>query len=374
MKHRNPYTLYSRNNVWYYRVYDEDNKRLAFSTGQKTKAKANAFVMSRFKLGTLIPNKPNNKVVTFETYAINWWDWDKCLYIKHEKARGVEFSRRYCHNQMMTLKNHLIPAFGKMRLSQITVAKVEDWLFAKVDVDGKAPKTANNCLNALSVMLGEACRRELIKDNPCKKIKQLKPRCKQRGILTMEEVSKLFSSLKNWDNDIFAYAGNLLASCTGMRSREVAAIRGINLKKDHLEISESFDEMFGIKPTKTHDSRKLPLPQKVLDVLHSIKRGDDDYLFTLNGKKPVNQHFFLYALYDALEKIGVTKEERIKRNIVFHSWRHFLNSQLLANNISETKTQKITGHKTLEMTKHYAHFNAKDFQDVLEVTSEIISG
>ncbi|MFA6907154.1 MAG: tyrosine-type recombinase/integrase, partial [Sphaerochaeta sp.] len=167
------------------------------------------------------------------------------------------------------------------------------------------------------------------------------------GILTTEEVNKLFSSLDIWDNDIFAYAGNLLASCTGMRSREVAAIRGINLKKDHLEISESFDEMFGMKPTKTHDSRKLPLPQKVLDVLHSIKRGDDDYLFTLNGKKPVNQHFFLYALYDALEKIGVTKEERIKRNIVFHSWRHFLNSQLLANNISETKTQKITGHKTL---------------------------
>ena len=347
MKHRNPYTLYFRNNVWYYRVYDENNKRLAFSTGQKTKAKANAFVISRFKQGTAIPNKPNSKVITFEAYAVNWWDWDKCLYIKHEKARGVEFSQRYCHNQKMLLKNHLIPTFGKMRLSQITVAKVEDWLFAKVDVDGKAPKTANNCLNTLSVMLGEACRRELIKDNPCKKVKQLKPRCKQRGILTTEEVNKLFSSLDIWDNDIFAYAGNLLASCTGMRSREVAAIRGINLKKDHLEISESFDEMFGMKPTKTHDSRKLPLPQKVLDVLHSIKRGDVDYLFTLNGKKPVNQHFFLYALYDALEKIGVTKEERIKRNIVFHSWRHFLNSQLLANNISETKTQKITGHKTL---------------------------
>jgi integrase len=73
-----------------------------------------------------------------------------------------------------------------------------------------------------------------------------------------------------------------------------------------------------------------------------------------------------------LEKIGINKEERIERNIVFHSWRHFLNSQLLSNNISEAKTQKITGHKTKEMMMHYAHFNANDFQDVLEVTSEIL--
>jgi integrase len=259
-----------------------------------------------------------------------------------------------------------------MRLSQITVAKVEDWLFSKIEVEGKAPKTANNCLSNLSVMLGEACRRGLIKENPCDKVKPLKPRCKPRGILTTEEVQKLFASLDNWDGDIVAYAGNLVGACTGMRSREVAALRGMNLKADHLEIAQSYDEMFGMKSTKTHDFRALPLPSKVLDVLHTLKRGDDDFLFTLNGKKPVNQHFFLYALYDAMEKIGISKDERKQRNIVFHSWRHFMNSQLLANNISEIKTQKITGHKTKEMTMHYAHFNAKDFQDVLEVTSEII--
>lgn len=372
MKYRSPFTLYQRDDVWYYRVYDDNDKRIAFCTGQKSKAKAMAYVMSRFKQGTLIPNKPDSKVITFETYAIDWWDWNKCIYLKHEKARGTEFSQRYCHNQEMTMKKHLVPAFGKMRLSQITVAKVEDWLFSKIEVEGKAPKTANNCLSNLSVMLGEACRRGLIKENPCDKVKPLKPRCKPRGILTTEEVQKLFASLDNWDGDIVAYAGNLVGACTGMRSREVAALRGMNLKADHLEIAQSYDEMFGMKSTKTHDFRALPLPSKVLDVLHTLKRGDDDFLFTLNGKKPVNQHFFLYALYDAMEKIGISKDERKQRNIVFHSWRHFMNSQLLANNISEIKTQKITGHKTKEMTMHYAHFNAKDFQDVLEVTSEII--
>ncbi len=373
MKYRNPFTLYQRNKVWYYRVYDENGKRIAFCTGQTSKAKAMACVMSRFKQGTLIPDKPKTDLITFETYAANWWDWDKCLYLKHERARGTEFSQRYCHNQAMTMKKHLIPAFGKMKLSQITVAKVEDWLFSKVEVEEKAPKTANNCLSNLSVMLGEACRRGLINENPCDKVKPLKPRCKQRGILTMEEAKKLFSSLEFWDGDIYAYAGNLLASCTGMRSREVAGIKGINLKGDHIEIDESYDEMFGAKPTKTHDTRILPLPPKVLDVLHSLKRGDDDFLFTFDGSKPVNQHFFLYHLYDAMEKIGISREEQERRNIVFHSWRHFVNSQLLANNISEIKTQKITGHKTKEMTLHYAHFNANDFQDVLEVTSEIMT-
>ena len=151
------------------------------------------------------------------------------------------------------------------------------------------------------------------------------------------------------------------------------ALRGCNIKVDHLEIMESFDERYGLKSTKTHDFRQIPLPEKVLALLQTLKRGEDDFLFTLNGVKPVNQHYFLYALYKALENIGITEKERIQRNIVFHSWRHFVNSQLLANNISEAKTQKITGHKTRAMTLHYTHFNAKDLQDILKVTNRILS-
>ena len=222
MKYRQPFTLIQRNKVWYYRVFDEEGKRKTYSTGQISKAKAMAYVMSKFKQGTLIPDKPKLNLITFATYAKNWWDWDKCLYLRHERARGMEYSRRYCDNQAKNMTNHLVPAFGRMKLHQITVAKVEDWLFSLVEVQNLAPKTANNQLSIMSVMMGEACRRGLIKINPCEAVRPLKPKCKDRGILTCQEVQKLFSSLDIWDNDLYGFAGNVVAACTGMRSREVA--------------------------------------------------------------------------------------------------------------------------------------------------------
>lgn len=78
------------------------------------------------------------------------------------------------------------------------------------------------------------------------------------------------------------------------------------------------------------------------------------------------------SFYRAMAVKGITEEERRERNITFHSWRHFLNSQLLANGINESKTRKIIGHSTAEMTKRYAHFLVNDFADVLEITESIL--
>jgi integrase len=66
-----------------------------------------------------------------------------------------------------------------------------------------------------------------------------------------------------------------------------------------------------------------------------------------------------YAIHDsfyrALAAKGIKEEEREKRNITFHSWRHFLNSQLLVNGVNEAKTRKITGHSTAAMTLSITH-------------------
>ncbi len=69
----------------------------------------------------------------------------------------------------------------------------------------------------------------------------------------------------------------------------------------------------------------------------------------------------------ALHKIGINEEERRKRNITFHSWRHFFNTLCRVNNISDSKLQRITGHKTDKMTEHYTHYSKNDFKDILAV-------
>jgi hypothetical protein len=41
-------------------------------------------------------------------------------------------------------------------------------------------------------------------------------------------------------------------------------------------------------------------------------------------------------------------------------------------NVSTLKVQKVTGHKSLSMTRHYTHFDSRDFTEVLDVQNNLI--
>jgi len=69
--------------------------------------------------------------------------------------------------------------------------------------------------------------------------------------------------------------------------------------------------------------------------------------------------------------IGITEETRRKRNITFHSHRHFLNSLLINGNIPHQKIQSITGYLTVEITQHYYHLD--DMQDVQKVQESLFA-
>ena len=45
----------------------------------------------------------------------------------------------------------------------------------------------------------------------------------------------------------------------------------------------------------------------------------------------------------------------------------------MLNRINESKTRKITGHSTAEMTDRYTKFLVNDFMDVLRITEGIAS-
>ena len=105
-----------------------------------------------------------------------------------------------------------------------------------------------------------------------------------------------------------------------------------------------------------------------------IGEDPDGFIFSLDfGEKPYPETFVLKELYSALEKIGISKEEREKRNITFHSYRHFFNTYCRANNVTDDKVRAVTGHKTQAMVDNYTHFNINDFKEILDVQETIIN-
>ena len=78
MKIHNDFTLYFRvvpsgKRVVYYYAYDEDENRLnGKSTGETTL--------------TAVPRR--GYIPTFAEYAVDWWDWEKCGYLKKRRKRS----------------------------------------------------------------------------------------------------------------------------------------------------------------------------------------------------------------------------------------------------------------------------------------------
>ncbi|MGD0728322.1 MAG: tyrosine-type recombinase/integrase [Spirochaetia bacterium] len=69
--------------------------------------------------------------------------------------------------------------------------------------------------------------------------------------------------------------------------------------------------------------------------------------------------------------MGITAEEREERRITFHSHRHFLDTLLRTARVPDPLVQRVTGHRTQEMTKHYSHFALEDFGEVVKVQEKV---
>jgi integrase len=70
--------------------------------------------------------------------------------------------------------------------------------------------------------------------------------------------------------------------------------------------------------------------------------------------KPMFLRAFLYDLRKAMCDIGISIEEQKRRNLTFHSWRHYYNSALRGTVPDET-LRKFVGHESEEMTDNYDH-------------------
>jgi integrase len=182
-------------------------------------------------------------------------------------------------------------------------------------------------------------------------IKRLKNDRKHIEIITVEELGKLFSSgwQRIWGEDEVAYTANKLASLTGMRVGEILGLRGEYVYDDHIYVCGQFGK-YGYGPTKTKESDKAEWFRLCV--------------FPKRGAKPVSGRHLYNRFHRALTRIGIPRAEIARRGLSFHSWRHFLNTELQVMDVPLVKVQSVTGHKSDRMREWYSHFDAKEFSEV----------
>lgn len=358
-----PKTLANGKTVYYYSCYDEKGKRRQFSTGKEDEIEATEIVLERFRNGTLIQNTN----LAFNTYAYNFFNYDG-RYVQNRIHRGYSYSRSCCDKNNSIINKKAIPFFGTWPLNMITTRDIEDWITAEKKT-GLSNATLNRRIKTLRLIFNEAFRLQDITFNPFDAVKLFHDDTKSKGIYTEKEIKTLFKekeSVSLWKNKT-SYLINYLAVLTGMRLGELQALRVEDLSPNSIKVSHSYDAMYGIKETKTGESREIPISLELYEELVSMLMWQKNgYIFSLNnGVKPVNRNYIYKDYYSAMNKIGLTRETLIKRNLSFHSYRHTFASILANNNVPELFIRKLTGHASQQVFNGYTHIEIEQLRKAM---------
>lgn len=359
------FQLYKRGKYWYYWTYDANGKRFKKATGAKTKQEAFEICLSRKEEGTLVSGRPEGASITLALYGKDFWNYDTCPIIQSKLRRGGKYGKKTAHDNQAAFDNHVSPFLGKVRLSELSEAMIEEWLISLPDNHNLANKTSNNALQSLKQMLDQAVRERILTESPAKNVKPLANDSTRYGAFTAEQVKALFEH--EWTNKV-ARDMCFVASRTGMRMGEVRAISTFQIKPDHILVNASWSRQEGRKSTKSGWARKVPITQEVSDLLAQYSPPAGGLLFSLDGETPISDTTVRYNLRKEMEAINAEKKclffdyDNKEEPLVFHSFRHFLNTRLLAAGMPNSKIQAIIGHESDKMTEHYAHLDVKDLE------------
>ncbi len=362
--------------AWYYWFYDENGKQVRKSCGQNgkpclLKREAEAFI-ANLKDEELIDS--STKLVTFNDYCNGFYDPDS-RFLKKQAARGFKYQENSLYQKRLYLNKFLL-VFGDVNVKEIRAGQIENWL-----IDMNCSNSVKN--NILAVI--DEIESELYSDGLIDfeiHVKHFKRNTKDKGILTIAEISQLFPSdydelIKVWrvrtterEQDIYSFATAIYTMLsTGMRSSEIRALQWNQfIRPDAILINAMIDSNDNRvnrlkKWTDTNKKwRATVLPDKTVKMIELLRldKSDNDYVFVCMDK-PLSTSFLLDHFKCVLKNNNIDCDSR---NITIHSLRFTYNS-LMRNEISGNDLRLMVGHTNERMTEYYDKSKAIDHLDDL---------
>ncbi|MFZ2636415.1 MAG: tyrosine-type recombinase/integrase [Rectinemataceae bacterium] len=390
---RKAYSLYKRfstadksrgnEGVWYFRTYDKaGNRTTGRTTGEASKAKADAYCQRLFQTGKLgFPKAPTLQEFVNSCHFFEWeGDFPECKYSKErlsESKPGTPLIQKaHVRNSRKFMENHILPYFGITKIDLISQKSIKEWRMDLI-AEGLAHKTINNIASVFRVILKQAIADGIIlKDDPFDGLRKLGVGTGREGSLSQKEALLLMnpqSMQAIWNGNRLHYLLNLSAMISGSRASELLGMRKENLFIDHFSVSGSWKRMERKKGvTKTKKARFISIPEYLYNELTAFCTWDGFVFSTNYGVSPVSINTLPRNLYAALANIGLDADCLENREINFHAWRRFANSYMRNFGVPDAKVRELTGHATEAMTSHYMDWTADSFRDVVKAQENLI--
>ncbi len=324
----------------------------------------------------------NTKTVSESETPVNliealttFWDFGNSEYVKKRIARGYDIKQRNCKEKLGIVRRYWMTYFDAERTVQsLTSRELDDFLMYLRTERNLSADTVNKTMTAGNMAFEFLIKEGRITSNPLASVERFKVKAKKRGIPTETEMKKLMDLDWNWTDRVNKLAFKV-AALFGLRAGEISGLQvcDVDAVADLLYVRHSWNDTDKLKETKNGDDRTIPIEHGVaLELLNQARRNpeysDTSFVFwspKVSGQ-PMWPSSFEDDFYLAMQKIGISEEQRKARNIVFHSLRHYCATQI-AQRASLEIAMKILGHRTEEMTRLYSEHetqmklnNAKD--------------
>ncbi len=261
----------------------------------------------------------------------------------------AEANKRSFHDDVLTCRV-LIEFFGKRTLRSIRADLIEEFkqrrLATPVKVQGKnpapdkqgrprRPATVNRELSILSKIFSLAFDAELVDENPCRRVKNLRITNLCGHCLTANEETALFASLAGgeWVGQIVLFALH-----TGMRRSEI-----FNLRWFDIDVTR---ETVHVRQRKSGKARAVPMNETIKALLQSLPKTSE-YVFPSpkTGVRviDVGRHF-----ERAVKEIGLS-------NFRFHDLRHTAATRMADRGVDPFTLAYIFGWSDIRMAMRYTH-------------------
>lgn len=263
------------------------------------------------------------------------------------------------------LKTHLIPTFGKRKITEIRPADIMD--FQTELIEKYSGHHAKRICTTLTSTFNFARRREYIVDNPSQVVGTGDITLSKRiDYWTLEEFKKFIAHV----DEFVYYTLFMTLYYSGMRKGELLALtwKDIDFENNKIDINKTEYQRQITTPKTAASIRKIIMPSHTMSLLEKLKKDTAETV-------PLKSHYVVFGEFNSSIATSTlddnynhyVKESKVKR-IRLHDFRHSHASYLINRGAIISVVAKRLGHSDVATTLNtYNHLYPSTEDDVVKL-------
>ncbi|MBP1045993.1 site-specific integrase [Enterococcus sp. BWM-S5] len=274
---------------------------------------------------------------------MNYW----LDYLMAKKIKDSTYS-----NYHGRLEKHINPYFQAVRLTDLTTAKVEDFIHHLIAL-GLSAKTIHCIINILKSGVRKAVLEGLLVKDPC--VSVILPRLKKTSVSALTRIEQECLERVAWQDAECSPV--ILSLYTGMRIGEISALRWqdidftanvISIKHtlQRISVSDGGKQRTKViisQPKTGSSQRAIPLAKNLKSYLLDKKRGSVSEFVISRGQGYAEPRLINYRFKKLIKAANIEA-------VNFHSLRHTFATRCVEEGVDIATLSKLLGHTSIKLT------------------------